>query len=575
MKDGQGREKAEGAGRVTAGAGAAGQGLTGAVAATSSSKGTVKDAGQGYGASGMVGSTASGLLGLNDMAKSGTKLAQDHGSMSTDEVGNEAGKLTKGAVDVSKAGADAGMNFHKAVGASSQAIGTAAQVSGGLAVASGGIDVITGLLSMAKSQWRKSNLKGAKKTLADAKFAASEAKKDPEIIVNTAEEYAEIAEAKRYIGIHRAAAQAAKEKQAATPDPALKAKYSDEETRHYGYWDAEQAKIEQVEAKPAERAAKVKAIFAEITSLESELQVGPGGGDAFDALAKVHGRSQERAALKAAQGTLSVVSGALILSGVGAPVAIGIAAFNGLITVGGMVVAQGRKSKADTLMKLASRMTDSGTVSGSEAQGKADYRDMESRFTESYYRYYDHAIMQEHAPGFTSGEWSGVRNFVAADKTFGKPRDYSDRVDARTAGRENPDARTTQGVLKDPKKKEQKSADKVNFNAHKSSQARDASNTELAEAIIAIAISAFDHNTQAFIPTDVTGTGGKEIRSSTAQALLSNIGVSESTWVNMWRKNGGCFAGDPVKKGGDTHAAAQGPDAEHMLADVKGKIESL
>jgi hypothetical protein len=553
----------------------------------------------------MVGSAASGLLGLNDIAKSGTKLAQDHGSMSRDEVANEVGGMAKNAVDVGKAGADLAMNFQKAVGASAQTVGAAAQVSGALAVASGGVDVIAGLLSAAKSAWRKQNLGKAREHLAEAKLGALQ--KSGPCQASVAESPAKLARLAQQVtdsvvmrdqnaaqcdlDIEGAGQQlrqanelpdvpdsfmpkltaASKHKQALT----MKRNFAVENGRVIAGYQKELQDYQTELAQTKSDLAKLNALLAEITSLESDLKVGPGGDDVFDSLKKVHNRSQGKAALKAAQGTLSVVSGALILSGVGAPVAIGIAVLNGLISVGGMTVDYGRKSKADTLMKLAGRMDDAGSVSGSDKGEKAGYRLMEKRLTKSYYRYYDHSITQQKAPGFSSDEWDGVRNFVAADKTFGRQKEYPNRLQARLEGRKEGIATETQGVIQAPKHEELKRANRVSFDAHKSEQARDTSNGELAEAIMQIASSAFDHTTQAFVPTQVTGTGGGQMRSETAQALLSNIGVSESTYVAMWRKNGGWFVGDTDPEGGAKRVDVRGPNRERMLADVTGKIGSL
>jgi hypothetical protein len=99
MTDGEGgRTMAEGGVRAAGTAVQSGAGLV--VALSKSGSKTNGTAGQAYGGGGMSGSAASGLLGLNDRAKSRTKGAQDPKSMSRDAVVNEAEGMTKSAVDV-------------------------------------------------------------------------------------------------------------------------------------------------------------------------------------------------------------------------------------------------------------------------------------------------------------------------------------------------------------------------------------------------------------------------------------------------------------------------------------------
>ncbi|MFT6819166.1 MAG: hypothetical protein ACJATT_002987 [Myxococcota bacterium] len=350
------------------------------------------------------------------------------------------------------------MNYQKAVGVSTQAIGAVAQVSGALAIASGGVDVIAGLLCMAKSASRKHDLGKARDALRVARAAALMAQQEVHMRGNTADEQSDIANHARSLAMHRvAAAAAAHDKRVATTDPALSAPLGDEEDRNYRHMDTVTATIARVKAEPAVRAAQVQALLTEFTTLESVPKMVSGGDYTFDALKKMHNRSLEKAALHAAQGTQSVVSGAFILSGVGAAVAIGLSALNGLITVGGMVVDYCGNSKADTLMSLAGCMDDAGMVSGAESKREAAYHLMEKRLTKSDYRYYDHSIAQERALGFTNDEWDGVRKVVPADKTSGKKGMSPNRL--RVEGRKEGDATETLCVILESEHEEQTRAD--------------------------------------------------------------------------------------------------------------------
>jgi hypothetical protein len=302
----------------------------------------------------------------------------------------------------------------------------------------------------------------------------------------------------------------------------------------------------------------------------------------IEAMRKVQNRAQAKAGFKMATGALDIATGALVLSGVGAPIAIGLAVFTGLLRLGNFALDTGRKWKASKLGELAQRIRPDGTIQGKADPQEVGYREMERRVENAYYKNYAAAIDGDaKAPGYSKGEWGDVRDFVQEAKKADAEKDWGTRQ-AAAAGGGSTEARAKWGKFADGKKvKAEKPSGfrKVDlfftFSAHKSEQAMDASNGELANAVIDIAMGSFDPSTKSFVPTQVSATDpAKGVRAMAAKTMLGNIGVSESTWMAMWRKTGGWFSGDPDGSGGN-RADNKGPNRDALVADVKKKISSL
>ncbi len=457
----------------------------------------------------------------------------------------------KNLIGVAKGSADAVNGITKAA---TGAANTAAATTGGaLGVATGGIDVLHGGYMAVSGGIRKGKLTHANKT-------ADGARDGVETLLSMSEGLLADARAKRTVYKNKAK-NATKERK--------KALYT-----------AKRKTVNQ-------RVQQVKATIVELNAKKAELQAIKSESEpVMDAMRKVQNNRMKEGGFKAATGTLDVVAGALMLSGIGAPIALGISVFNGLLKLGKVGLQFGRKRKANKLMSLASRLTDSGAAKGKADDTTPGYRTAERRLNNSYYKHYSNAIEDKAPGGLSNTDWMHVRDFVQERKNnkikLSDQKDWGTKGDADSAP--SGEKQASWGRYADGSKVRDEKPGKLRrldlfttFSAHKSEQAQDASNADLADGVVRIAMRSFDPSTKTFVSTEVTANDPAQgVRATNARSLLDNVGVNTSIWKKMWRNAGGHFSGDKNPADSTTpHSAPKGPDPGALIGDMKKKINGL
>lgn len=333
----------------------------------------------------------------------------------------------------------------------------------------------------------------------------------------------------------------------------------------------------------------VNAKIAELGALEIEMNT------AFEAMDKVQSRRLKKAAFKGVTGTMDVVGGILVLSGVGAPVAISLAAFSALLKLGNVGLQFGRAMKASKLTEIALRLGDDGSVKGKPDDAKdVSYRTMEQRVYATYYKNYAMSADDKPYPdGLNSTSWGHIRDFVHEDKLSGVPKEQSVTMKQSQANGTSKGAAHgkwatftkddgTTTVAEEYPSMKRRAGLTFTFSAHQSAQAIDASNAELADAVYSIAMGAFDPNAKAFVSTEVTPTGTREesdkgaIKKAMATTLLASVGIKDAQWQEMWNHAGGHFKGDQDKSQTPPvpYASSTAPDPDKLKALVKKKVDA-
>jgi hypothetical protein len=560
-------QKTMGVGKTLAGGAQVVSGVAKTVSATqkgmsdgASTEDAIKSLSDASDKSGKVSDGAAGVVGGLSALMEGADLVKGL---------SEAGDLKDGSIEqrvewtvaraknvagIVKGVADSVNGFTKvATGAASTAAST---VGAGAGVALGGIDVVHGAYQMITAGVDKSRLTGAEKKMTDAISSAKTQVQDIDVVLPLARREKAVYERKK-----TTEATAAKRAHAKRRAQALGVEILDLET----------SKLE------------LTGLIGRLEAMQVEF------GPVLDGMRQVQNRRMKKGAFKAVTGAIDVATGALILSGVGAPVAIALGVFNGLLKLGNFVLDVGRKNKASKLTNIAVRLDDSGRAKGKpDDPNDVGYRAMESRVTNSYYKHYSNAIEDKAPSGINGDDWGHVRDFVQEAKLDAVAETAKTQHASRGSADSASEAvkRSTWAEYKvgsDTKEERpgflRRRGLNFTFSAHKSEQAIDASNSELASGVVRIAMSAFNPDTKSFIPTQVTAQDPeKGVRAATASALLKNVGVTESIWQNMWRKNGGWFKDDPVDATAPTGAkqtAHKGPNFAAMNADMTAKVKAV
>ncbi len=289
---------------------------------------------------------------------------------------------------------------------------------------------------------------------------------------------------------------------------------------------------------------ELETVYAEMETVVRESE------GAFEALRKLQNRQMEQGAVKMAQGVTAIVSGALLLSGVGAPIAIGVAAIAGIIALSYAGVGLARNSAASTMIELARRLDDDG-VPKAKPDEEPSYRLMTRRVEDAYYKNLRSVLENKTPFGFTESEFRTIEQFVWDDK---KDRLSSDdrnicddwqEFDKLTRAEQK--ASWIQVGHGDASKKEKpknwtKLSRAARPSAHKSSQAMEANKLEVAEALWKLGSGSF--NGASFVSAPVTPQGNvddvgdrdlvAEMRSVTVTGLLDAADITESRWKAWW-----------------------------------------
>ena len=280
---------------------------------------------------------------------------------------------------------------------------------------------------------------------------------------------------------------------------------------------------------------------------------------AMEARKKIGNRRMEEGAMKAAGGTLGIVTGALVLSGVGAPIALAIGALSGLLALGYAGVKLGRNLTAKSLIDIAQRLSDDGQPKAIP-DPKPDYRIMEERVYKCYYKHLPHVLTKVEPQGMDSSEFRKVKAFAWEDKK--KRVDDSEKVIIdRPSQADQLDKMTKKNKWVEVQNSKRQTTHqekpqgseyikyKLSPSAHKSKQSLNASKAELASILTLMCMQSYDPKTQQFINSPIKPMGEAdaetlaEFGNITLKSLLSAADITEERW-SRWFKN---FGGDQVK----------------------------
>ena len=271
---------------------------------------------------------------------------------------------------------------------------------------------------------------------------------------------------------------------------------------------------------------------------------------AMSAMKKVQNRRMENGAMKAAGGTLSVVSSALVLSGVGAPIAIAIGALGGLLALGYAGLNLARNRKASKLTTIAKRLTDDGKPKAKPDLEEPGYRAMEGRIYKCYYNHLPKVIDKTIPAGMTDDEFTYVKQFAwddkkgrvqSLDKQFIKQPAEAQLLDDGIKKNKWVEVRDSKGqVLYKEKPKGFAKLDLTfSASAHKSKQSLNTSKDELATILTQMCLQSYDQTSRKFVNSPVTPSGNadpetlKEFGMITLNTLLSAADITAARW-NGW-----------------------------------------
>ncbi len=308
----------------------------------------------------------------------------------------------------------------------------------------------------------------------------------------------------------------------------------------------------QGEAKMNEIVARLEVLKESLTQLEAFYnEYGP----TMSAMRKIQSRNMERAGLKMAGGAVAVTSSALLLSGVGAPVSIGVAAIGGIIALGNAAVQYSRNKAAKRAFGVASKLDDSGQPMKKAEPAELSYRTMESRMFKNYYRNLKRTMSGEKSfPGLTKDETTDVKHFGWDDK---KARLKSENrytvydineVDGikdfvkreRWIQVEN---KNKKGKVTHTEKPKGMTALKLRLSgsAHKSKVSMEASASEIAEALYDLGMGSFSNGKVVDCKVNPLDDGSdavdmKSLKDHTSATLLKAADITGKKW-DAWLKS--------------------------------------
>lgn len=271
----------------------------------------------------------------------------------------------------------------------------------------------------------------------------------------------------------------------------------------------------------------------------------------IDGMEKVANRRMESGTMKAARGGLGVVSSALALSGVGAPVALSVGVLAGIMSLSHTTLNLARDRKESKLTTVAARLTDQGRPKGKKDKETPAYRAMEKRIYKCYYNHIPEVMKKTQPSGMQPDDFKIVQQFAWEDKKTRANNSEKTIVDEPTKAslldekiRQNHWIEAhkpgTEQITHIEKPKRFKKIDyKVSASAHKSSQANEASKTDIAQALYALCQNSYDETAKKFKSTTVIPQGNAEdvqaYKSVTLGALLSAANITEVRW-QKWVK---------------------------------------
>ncbi len=304
---------------------------------------------------------------------------------------------------------------------------------------------------------------------------------------------------------------------------------------------------------------------------------------AFESMDLLQNRRMEDAGMKMAKGATAVVSGALLVSGVGAPVAIAFAAIGGILALGHAGVKLARNRAANRLTAIAQQLSTDGKPKA-EIDPDMSYREMERRVFKCYFNHMPEVITKRPPAGMSKGQFGDVRTFVQQDKYSRIGHEQKIPIGAATSAHALSETEkrdhwleVVQGgkvqLKEKPKGFRSKLSFKTSASAHKSSVAQDAAAADVAEALFKLAASAFDAKQQRFVDAPVVPTGQQptepaevsRLKKATLDGLLGAADIDAKRWGAWVVKAGG-------NVGTEFEENPRLPDEAKLKDKIKGHV---
>jgi len=274
---------------------------------------------------------------------------------------------------------------------------------------------------------------------------------------------------------------------------------------------------------------------------------------AMDAMQKIQSRNMEKAGLKIAQGSTAVVSSALLLSGVGAPIAVGVAAIGGILTLGNIGVQWRRGAAAERARTVASKLDNNGQPTQDVESEYPDYQVMENRIFKNYYQNLKWTLENQSFPGLTEQESLEVKRFGWSDKKARiKSKDHFniDSVNdvdsvSNLAKREKWIQVVNNGKVthKEKPKGSVKALAKITASPHKSKTSMEASATVIAETLYRLGMGSYSNGefiVCKIVPVNMEeGVDMEQITNQTSTMLLKTAGITGKRWEAWLNTTGG------------------------------------
>ncbi|HMR65216.1 MAG TPA: hypothetical protein PKE64_14515 [Anaerolineae bacterium] len=289
---------------------------------------------------------------------------------------------------------------------------------------------------------------------------------------------------------------------------------------------------------------------------------------AMAAMEKIQSRRMEEGMFKMAKGATAVVSGALLVSGVGAPIGVAVAALAGIMALGQAGLAWRRNAAADRLTTTALRLPDEGQPKVRPDPQMPEYRTMEKRIYKCYYTHLPQVIQGQTPPGLTGDQFLDVKRFTWPEKlertgNYKMTITYDKAADIPTS--DNDQVRNNWLGLKDEKGKIKKEAPtgtsyaklKLTASAHKSKQSLEASKTEVVDALYTLGSQSWKPvegpvtktgkpaGIGSFVEAPIVPIGDadpetlKQYGQITLQALLKAANITPALWQRWLDQSGG------------------------------------
>jgi hypothetical protein len=267
----------------------------------------------------------------------------------------------------------------------------------------------------------------------------------------------------------------------------------------------------------------------------------------------------EDAAFKTAGGAASIVSGALLVSGVGAPIAVAIGAISALVAIGKISLNWRRNAAAGRLGELARRLSPDGQPQG-RPQRIDGWSEAEKRVKACYYSHLKQVIEKEKPPGLKKDQFMDVKRYVwddkkrriqSMDKTIIKNLDEIGALSREQ--KENTWIQYNQTGGLPPLKEKPKGWDKFNLktsaDAAMSETALSATKKEVAEAVYSLGTLSYrapqnEGDEPKFIKSPIVPVGPveestiQEMQKLTSTALLDAVGITAKNWKKWLEKAG-------------------------------------